>query len=281
MMIESGVRVIMPGEKPAPLAEVLHADYAYHYKPYQTARRQLNYYYFRLQVEGASLAVIDGETVPIGPGDLLLYRPGDIACFQFVRMPEQQAGKSLISGNYYMSCRGAWLDEWWGRSSFPRRMKIPLSDSLLTIFKEIVQEHRRAKEHGTEVADYLLRVLCLMIERAVPTADGVERPLSQPALRMKQYIMEHAASPFRLEDVAKYAGISVPHAVASFKAAFGQTIMQYALEVRLSIACDRIKFTMANLEHIAETTGFGSYTYFHRVFRAKFGISPKMYREQV
>lgn len=271
---------MLPDESREPLAEVLHADYAYHYKPYQTAKRMLNYYYFRLQVEGQCTAVVDGETVPIGPGDMLLYRPGDVAFFQFSRSPEQPAGKSLLSGNYYMSCRGAWLDEWLARSPLPRRIKIPLGDSLLAIFKEIVQEHRRAKEHKAEVSDYLLRVLCLMIERSAPAAEQPDHSPTQLVGRMKQYIMENATSSFRLEDVANDAGISVPYAVALFKSAFGQTIMQYAMEVRLSIACDRIKFTMTNLERIAESTGFGSYTYFHRVFRAKYGISPKQYREQ-
>jgi AraC family transcriptional regulator of arabinose operon len=37
---------------------------------------------------------------------------------------------------------------------------------------------------------------------------------------------------------------------------------------------------MTNLERIAESAGFGSYTYFHRVFRSKYGISPKQYRDQ-
>lgn len=240
----------------------------------------LNYYYVRLQVEGHCLAVVDGETVSVGPGDLLVYRPGDVAFFQFERFAEQSPGKTLLSGNYYMSCRGIWLDEWAARTNIPRRLHIALSESMLTVFKEIVQEHRRAKAHKSEVSDYLLRTLCLMIERSVPDSMQNEKNPSQLVGRMKQYIMENATSSFRLEDVANYAGISVPHAVALFKSAFHQTIMQYAMEVRLSIACDRIKFTMTNLERIAESTGFGSYTYFHRVFRAKYGMSPKQYREQ-
>ncbi|TNJ63924.1 AraC family transcriptional regulator [Paenibacillus hemerocallicola] len=269
-----------PEANTGPLAEVLQADYAYHFKPYQTSRRKLNYYYFRLQVEGQCQAIVHGEMTSIHPGDLLLYRPGDIAAIQFVRPPEQPSGKALLSGNYYMSCRGAWLDEWWALSNKPQKLKIPLSESVLTIFKEIVQEQRRWKDKKPEVSDYLLRVLCLMIERNMHDLDKHGKNPSLLVQRMKQYIMEHATSPLRLEDVARDAGISVPRAVSLFKSAFNQTIMQYVLEVRLSIARDRIKFTMTNLERIAESAGFGSYTYFHRVFRSKYGISPKQYRDQ-
>lgn len=270
----------MPGAEHKPLAEVLHADYAYHYKPYETVKRKLNYYYFRLQVEGQCQATVRGETVPIYPGDLLLYRPGDVAFIQFVRPPKPSAGKALISGNYYMSCRGAWLDEWWAGSEKPPKMKIPLSESVLSIFKEIVQEQRRLEEKHKGISDYLLRVFCLTIDRTIEDLLKHGKSTSLLAHRMKHYIMENATSPIRLEDVAKHAGVSVPRAVALFKAAFNQTIMQYAQEVRLSIACDRIKFTMTNLERIAESAGFGSYSYFHRVFRAKYGISPKQYRDQ-
>lgn len=280
LIVPSGVMKAMPEIDRDPLtAEVLEADYAYHYKPYQTARRKLNYYYFRLQVEGQCLATVDGEMCPSFPGDLSLFRPGDIAATKFIRPPEQPSTKSLISGSYYMSCRGTWLDEWWSRSDKPQMIRIPLSESLLSVFKEIVQEQRRL-DKDPNVSDYLLRVLCLMIDRAIHDAGKNEKHPSVVAHRMKQYIMENATTPFQLEDVAKNAGISVPRAVALFKSAFNQTIMQYALEVRLSIARDRIKFTMANLERIAESSGFGSYTYFHRVFRAKYGISPKQYRDQ-
>lgn len=270
----------MPDPSAGPAAEVLHADYAYHYKPYETMKRKLNYYYFRLQVEGQCLADVNGETVSILPGDLLLYKPGDTACIHFVRPEGQQPGKALLSGNYYMSCRGMWLDDWWAQSPKPTKVKIPLSESVLSIFKEIVQEHKRISGKNDTVSDYLLRVLCIMIDRAIGDSQLNVKSPSLHVHRMKHFIMENATSPFRLEDVAKYAGVSVPRAVSLFKAAYNQTIMQYALEVRLSIACDRIKFTMTNLERIAESTGFGSYTYFHRVFRAKYGISPKQYRDQ-
>lgn len=261
-------------------AEVLHADYAYHYKPYQTAKRVLNYYYFRLQVEGQCIALFDGKPDVVSPGDLLIYRPGDVACFQFVRTAEQQPGKSLISGNYYMSCRGSWLDDWSERSGISGCIKASLNESVLTLFREIVEEHRQARQHRGAVSDYLLRAMCLRMERIAAEHKQPDNHPSRLTEKMKQFVMENATSSFRLEDVANEVGISVPHAVALFKAAFGMTIMQYAMEVRLAIACDRIRFTMANLDRIAESTGFGSYSYFHRVFRAKYGISPKQYRDQ-
>ncbi|WP_373463279.1 helix-turn-helix domain-containing protein [Bacillus sp. SORGH_AS_0510] len=60
----------------------------------------------------------------------------------------------------------------------------------------------------------------------------------------------------------------------------GKTMIEYALEVRLSAALERMKYTTMTLEQIAEDCGFGSYPYFHRVFQKKFGIAPGVFRKQ-
>jgi len=260
-------------------ADVLHADYTYHFKPYQTAKRKLNYYYIRLQMEGLCEANVNGKTYTINPGDLLLCRPGDTAFVRFIRPPDQPPGKALLSGSYYMSCTGPWLDRWWARSPKPLLWNVPLGESIPAIFQEIVREQRRMEEKDPAVSDYLLRTLCLLIERSIKDRPPDGRQSSLLALRIRKFVTENAVTPFKLEDVARHVGISIPRAVALFKAAYNQTIMQYAMEVRLSIACDRIRYTMTNLEKIAESTGFRSYTYFHRVFRARFGMSPRQYRE--
>jgi AraC family transcriptional regulator of arabinose operon len=57
--------------------------------------------------------------------------------------------------------------------------------------------------------------------------------------------------------------------------------MQYALQIRLSIAKERMLYSPMSLEQIAEQSGFSSYSYFHRMFRAHFGLSPKRFRQQL
>lgn len=59
-------------------------------------------------------------------------------------------------------------------------------------------------------------------------------------------------------------------------------MIQYAIEIRLKAAVEQIKYSNEmTLEHIAEICGFASYSYFHRVFRAHFGLSPVEYRNQI
>ncbi|MDF2670813.1 MAG: AraC family transcriptional regulator, partial [Paenibacillus sp.] len=130
-----------------------------------------------------------------------------------------------------------------------------------------------------EIADYYLRILCLSIERIMSEQSFYSvKGKSFLAVQMKSYIEEHALSPLKLDDVANHVGLSVSRSVHLFKSIFGQSIMQYTLQIRLSIARERILFSKMSLEQIAEASGFNSYTYFYRMFRARYGMSPKAYR---
>jgi AraC family transcriptional regulator of arabinose operon len=258
--------------------EILSCAYSFHSQPFQDGYPNgLDCYLFRLQTDGGCEALADGRMQRIEPGDLLLFRPGDK--YQLIvskRQAEPESG--IASGDYYVMCRGEWLDEWWNRKSRPQKTRIALDERLLTIWRALVLEKRRFEEEDREMSDYLLRSLCLGLDRAIAT-QSVLQSRSFIATRMKNFIDEHAARPFRIREVADHVGLSVSRTVHLFKECFGTTIMQYTQQVRLSLAEDRMKYSTLTLEQIADTCGFGSYSYFYRVFRNKHGVSPAHYRE--
>ncbi|GAA3401801.1 hypothetical protein GCM10020370_11410 [Paenibacillus hodogayensis] len=258
-----------------------YADYAYHYERFRSHKRRSKGYHIRLQVEGQCRLWVNGQWFLAAPGDLSFMQPGDTVQVEFDGDPGGRGKRHLISGSYYLSCGGEWLEQWWRQTERPVVVNIPLHQNVLSILQSIVLEHRMTKiGSGDNATAYLLRALCLILDRvAAESLTGKENELLQIAQRMKHYVAERATLPMRVDDVAKHAGLSPSRASHLFKSVFDQTIMEYAMEVRLSIACDRMKFTAMTLDKIAETSGFGSYTYFHRVFRAKYGMSPTLYRQ--
>jgi AraC family transcriptional regulator of arabinose operon len=98
---------------------------------------------------------------------------------------------------------------------------------------------------------------------------------------MKRFIEENATARFKIEEPASYAGLSVSRSVHLFKEHTGLTMLEYATEIRLSAALERMKYTTMPLEQIAETCGFGEYSYFHKVFKQHYGVSPGTYRKQI
>ncbi|MFI2859087.1 AraC family transcriptional regulator [Paenibacillus sp. JSM ZJ436] len=258
---------------------VLSTNFSFHRKPFvMTMPDGFEHYLLRLQTDGRCRAVIDGKLSLLQPGDLLLYKPGQPYELRIEDELNPQGDSLVESGDYNIFFKGDWVDDWYQARKRPTRMRIPLDDRYLGLFRQLVLEQRRLSNTYPEISVYTLRILCLEIDRLLS-----EQPSTTPkaylAHRMKNYIEENASSMFKLEDVASHVDISVSRAVHLFKEAFGTTIMQYTLEVRLDMARERIIFSPMSLEDVAETSGFASYTYFHRVFRSRFGVSPKQFRQ--
>lgn len=250
---------------------LLFCGYSYHTNGYHSQHKSgYPSYLFRLQTEGCCEVVVKGKKRELGKGDLLLIKPGDHY--------ELLVKEGENSGDYHLGCEGIWVDEWWSRTVKPDVSRIDLDEKLISLWRHIMIEKRRpVSSENEELTDYLFRALCLSLERAVgETVPSFRHPY--PVTRMMRYIEEHATTKLKVEDVARHAGLSISRSVHLFKESVGKTMMEYAQEIRLSAAIERMKYTTMTLEQIAEDCGFGTYPYFHRVFKKKYGLAPGAYR---
>ncbi|NRF90370.1 helix-turn-helix transcriptional regulator [Paenibacillus frigoriresistens] len=257
-------------------SHVITADFVSHTRKYE-ASFHLDTYLLRLQYEGSCWAVIDGEKHVLETGSLLLLSPGD--SYELI-IEGRKDGEQPVS-DFYIYCNGDWVEEWWAKHKRQKISKLPMDSSMLNIWKQINLEKRRRAENK-EILDYQLRILCLNMDRSLYENNSHLPPRKQSFLvyRMKTYIEEHATENFSLQDVADHLDLSISRTVSLFKAAFGKTVMQYTIDVRLSIAVERMQYSKMTLEQIAETCGFGTYSYFFRSFRSRYGTSPGIYREK-
>lgn len=261
-------------------AQILTAGYSYHSSSFYTgAKEGLPSYLLRYQTEGFSRVLIQGKWQLVEPGDLLLFKKDDPYELQVNYEENSMGNKHISSGDYFIFCQGKWIEDWWEKVNPPQIVKVEINERLLVIWRQIILERHRFIDENEEMIDYLMRILCLQAERLITEAkSGRVKGNAFLALRMKAFIEEHAVFSLKLEHVAEHAGISVSRAVHLFKATFGKTIIQYALEIRLSLAIERMRYSTMSLEQIAESCGFGSYSYFNRVFKASYGTAPKEYR---
>ena len=256
--------------------DILSCGYAYHVNPfYMGGRSPLSPYIFRLQTTGSSRTYIGGEMRDVQVGDLLLFKPGDLYDLRI----EAGADGQVKSGDYYMICLGDWLDRWWHKAERQVHYHIGDMERIVALWKMIILEKRRVGERESELNGSLLQSLCLYFDLAYQESDVVAKP-SYIAHRMKRYVDANATDPFTVDEVARQVGLSGSRAAHLFKETFGESIMQYALKVRLAIAVERIKYSTNTLEQIAATCGLGSYPYFHRVFKANYGEPPSVFRQR-
>jgi AraC-like DNA-binding protein len=79
------------------------------------------------------------------------------------------------------------------------------------------------------------------------------------------------------EELANRAHVSAGHLARTFKRETTTSVVAHRNEIRLAGFLDRVDAPACNLLDAALHAGFGSYAQFHRVFRARFGLTPRAY----
>ena len=93
------------------------------------------------------------------------------------------------------------------------------------------------------------------------------------------YIEEHLGEPLTVKLISQNTHISVSGIYKSMNQAFGMTLGEYILNLRLTRAEILLKEENTSIEKIAEALGFSDSAYFSRCFKKARGISPMKYRK--
>ena len=94
-----------------------------------------------------------------------------------------------------------------------------------------------------------------------------------------EYIREHFGEEITIRQAAELCFYSESHFMKYFKQYAGMPFIQYLNDYRLTRAGEYLKMTEENVTQIALKCGFENLSYFNRLFRRKFGVTPRQYRE--
>ncbi len=95
---------------------------------------------------------------------------------------------------------------------------------------------------------------------------------------IKAYIFANWNKKLTLDDIAASAHLSPSYSSALFKLHTGKSIIDYIIEIRISKACDLLKYSDLLVSEIADSAGFCDIFYFSRMFKKHMGMSPAKYR---
>ncbi len=109
-------------------------------------------------------------------------------------------------------------------------------------------------------------------------------PLKKPNKYVEkaiEYIEENYYKDIRSEDLADFCDVSSSHLSRLFSAATGATVTAYILSVRMNRAAYLLVNTDESVVDIAREVGYVDCGYFHKRFRAFFGVTPLEYRNSI
>lgn len=93
------------------------------------------------------------------------------------------------------------------------------------------------------------------------------------------YIKENYTGPITLDDICKNMNMSKQYCMRIFKKHMHATINDYILELRMRHAAYLLSSTYMNVSQTADYLGFSGTSYFSRVFKQFYGVSPSEYQE--
>lgn len=146
----------------------------------------------------------------------------------------------------------------------------------------IIEEIREKRSAYVQEVQALFQELLIFILRTDGPSEG-EYPSMRSAKHRKvnevaNYICSNFAEISSLDRLSERFYISKYYLCRIFKEVTGMTISQYINANRLKAAEKMLRESADSVTHISAASGFGSVTYFNKVFRESLGISPVQYR---
>jgi AraC-like DNA-binding protein len=142
-----------------------------------------------------------------------------------------------------------------------------------------------ALSHGAldEAKQARAAVLCSLLGRAlessraqlIQSSSGTNKPM-HPVIREVTKLLVRDPT-LSCEALAKQVSMSAGQLARTFKKHTQVSIVEHRNELRLARFLNRVDTQASNLLGAALEAGFGSYAQFHRVFRGRFGQTPREY----
>ena len=106
------------------------------------------------------------------------------------------------------------------------------------------------------------------------------RKTSSYVERCRDYVDKHYREKIYLSEIAEMLGLSETYLSRLFRKETGKRLQDYIVDVRLEHAANLLKYSEESILNIAEYVGFPSQSYMGKLFKEKYGLSPKQYQQE-
>lgn len=115
--------------------------------------------------------------------------------------------------------------------------------------------------------------------RNLTTTGKNKKTLDKMKIVLK-YIENNYMQKITIGDIAAAVGFSESHFMRYFKETMGTSFVEYLRDYRLTIASRLLTSSDSSILNIAAETGFENLSYFNRVFKEKYKMTPRQFRKE-
>ena len=156
---------------------------------------------------------------------------------------------------------------------------------------DLVKKMQTIKAKGMlrvlRIESIIYEILSFHIQRHDKSQQGVPLPTSLTkselilVRKLGKSILKNPAKNYSLDQLALATGLSQAKLQDGFKFLYNRTVTEYIRNVRLESARDLIKTTDLNISEVVYSIGFTSRSYFSKIFKEKYGLTPNEFKKQL
>ena len=229
--------------------------------PTRMKEEVIQYYDFTFVVKGEMTYIVDGKKYILREDDAIFIKPGSVR-----ERPEVKSSAKYVSFNFTANDTSILPTK-------PHLVGVISHDirKLISVF---------SASHLSNIYSTRGKVINLLNYILLEINDILEFDSNNKhIIEIIKYINEHISEPITLSSVSSKVNLSKEYTAHIFKEETGKTVTEYINERKLFIAKEMILGTNYPLEHICKRTGYDNYSYFSRVFKKQFDITPRDMRK--
>tara|TARA_R110000868_G_scaffold137246_3_gene350719 strand:+ start:75 stop:1103 length:1029 start_codon:yes stop_codon:yes gene_type:complete len=118
-------------------------------------------------------------------------------------------------------------------------------------------------------------------EHGVPLPTSLIKSELKIVRSLAESIVNTPSKDYSLQKLSTNSGLSQAKLQDGFKFLYNRTVTEYIRHIRLEAARELITKTDLNISQIVYTIGFTSRSYFSKIFKEKYGITPNEFKKQL
>lgn len=231
--------------------------------------------------------IVDGRSIRLKPGELLFLsqraahevcRTGreDIAV-NFIVLPEFFRDTLSAIGHEATALRQFLVDCLFSQSVGPSYLHFQVADDLpiQNLAENLLFTLLRNTPNRRRVSQMTMTLLFLQLLSHTDKLDWDNR--EDDILKLLRYV-EARYRDASLTEAAELLHTDVYSLSRLIRRRTGKTFTQLLQEKRLAQAAFLLDSTNRNVDQVAQAVGYENLSYFHRIFKAAYGLSPRQYR---
>ena len=126
--------------------------------------------------------------------------------------------------------------------------------------------------------------MCRWVSKCTEYITGQNRPReaaqgAEVVRKVKEYIRSNLKNDITMEQIAGVTHLNPDYTTRIFRSKTGMTVRGYLIKKRMERAKTLLQTTGLSVSEIAMESGYDNFSYFIRVFRQYFGVTPRQFRK--